>query len=118
MEQIPGTGSTWRPAPGFRFGFNVPNNSEEGTSFFLCDLETDSFRKIKFKGQLYNWWSGREILYHLIPGRQLPALRRFDRQDRHFFNHRNTLSKYSAGIFGLPTITVTSSSFLLERLNL
>jgi hypothetical protein len=62
LSQWPGTGSTWIPAPGFRFGFNVPNNSEEGAAFFVCDLEQESFRKIPFTGYLRGWWDDRRIL--------------------------------------------------------
>lgn len=62
LSQWPGTGSTWIPAPGFRFGFNVPNNDEDGVAFFVCDLEQESFRKIRFIGQLRGWWDERRIL--------------------------------------------------------
>ena len=62
LTQTFGYDSTWRPAPGFRFGFNVPLNGEEYHSFFLCDLETGAFRKIKYTGKLRGWWSDHEIL--------------------------------------------------------
>ena len=62
LSQIPGTGSTWRPSPGFRYGCNVPSNSEEGTAFFICDLETGVFRKIRFRGDLQGWWDETRIL--------------------------------------------------------
>ena len=62
LSQIPGTGSTWRPSPGFRYGCNVPNNAEEGSAFFLCDLETGIFEKIKLQGDLQGWWDGSQIL--------------------------------------------------------
>jgi hypothetical protein len=62
LSQIPGTGSSWRPSPGFRYGCNVPNNAEEGSAFFLCDLETAVFEKIRLQGDLQGWWDDRQIL--------------------------------------------------------
>jgi hypothetical protein len=62
LSQIPGTGSMWRPSPGFRYGCNVPNNAEEGSAFFLCDLETGVFEKIKLQGDLQGWWDDIHIL--------------------------------------------------------
>lgn len=60
--QFVGTGSSWVPSPGFRYGFNVPSSSGEGSSFFVCDLEEGWLRKIKFTGKLCNWWDERNIL--------------------------------------------------------
>jgi hypothetical protein len=62
LSQIPGTGSTWRPSPGFRYGCNVPNNAEERSAFFLCDLEIGVFEKIKIQGDLQGWWDDSHIL--------------------------------------------------------
>jgi hypothetical protein len=62
LAQFPGTGSTWRPSPGFRYGCNVPSNAEEGSAFFLCDLETAVFEKIKLQGDVQGWWDDTRIL--------------------------------------------------------
>ncbi len=62
LSQIPGTGSTWRPSPGLRYGCNVPNNAEEGLAFFLCDLETAVFEKINLQGDVQGWWDDSHIL--------------------------------------------------------
>jgi hypothetical protein len=62
LSQWPGTGSNWRPSPGFRFGYNVPNNGEEGSSFFLYDLDLETFQKIQFAGNLRGWWDDRRVL--------------------------------------------------------
>ena len=62
LSQFPGTGSTWRSSPGFRFGCNVPSNAEEGSAFFLCDLETGVFEKIKLQGDVQGWWDESQIL--------------------------------------------------------
>jgi hypothetical protein len=62
LPQWPGTGSTWRPSPDFRFGYNVPNNADEDSSFFLCDLEHETFDRIQFTGNLRGWWDDRRIL--------------------------------------------------------
>jgi len=62
LSQIPGTGSSWRPSPGFRYGCNVPNNAEEGSALFLCDLETGVFEKIKLQGEVQGWWDASQIL--------------------------------------------------------
>jgi hypothetical protein len=68
VTQWRGTGSYWKPAPGFRFGYNVPNNEEEGTSFFLCDLDRETFKKIYLAGSIRGWWSDHEILVSRPPG--------------------------------------------------
>ncbi len=39
LSQLTGAGSTWTPAPGFRFGYNVPSTANSGREFFLGDLE-------------------------------------------------------------------------------
>jgi hypothetical protein len=62
LSQIAGTGSHWRPSPGFRYGCNVPNNAEEGTAFFLCDVETGAFEKIRFQGDVQGWWDESQLL--------------------------------------------------------
>lgn len=62
LSQFPGTGSTWRSSPGYRYGCNVPSNAEEGSAFFLCDLETGVFEKIKFQGDVQGWWGESQIL--------------------------------------------------------
>ena len=62
LSQWPGTGSRWRPSPGFRFGCNVPNNSEEGSSFFVCDLGQETFHKIRFTGSVRGWWDDQRLL--------------------------------------------------------
>jgi hypothetical protein len=62
LSQIIGTGSHWRPSPGFRYGCNVPNNTEEGTAFFLCDVETGAFEKIRFPGVVQGWWDESQLL--------------------------------------------------------
>jgi hypothetical protein len=62
LSQFPGTGSTWRSSPGFRYGCNVPSNAEDGSAFFLCDLETGVFAKIKLQGDVQGWWGESKIL--------------------------------------------------------
>jgi len=62
LSQWPGTGSTWIPAPGSRFGYNVPNNHDMGASFFVCDLQQQSFQKIPFTGELRGWWDEQRML--------------------------------------------------------
>ncbi len=62
FSQLPGIGSHWKPSPGLRFGYNVPNNGNECSSFFLCDLEQETFRKIQFDGFLRGWWDDQRIL--------------------------------------------------------
>jgi hypothetical protein len=62
LKQIPGTGSTWRPSPGFRYGCNVPSNAEEDSSFFLCDLETGRFEKIRLEGRVEGWWDDHNLV--------------------------------------------------------
>lgn len=61
LSQSPGFGSRWRRSPGFRYGFNVPSNHDVNV-FFLCDLETGKFERIKFDGWLEGWWDDHSIL--------------------------------------------------------
>lgn len=62
LSQLPGTGSYWSPSPGLRYGCNVPSNHEIGTAFFLCDLETGAFEKIRFQGYVLGWWDQSQLL--------------------------------------------------------
>ncbi len=39
----------------------MPNNFEDKT-FFLCDLEEETFTKIKFSGDLRGWWDDHNIV--------------------------------------------------------
>ena len=57
-----GFGSSFIPSPGFRYGYNVPSTVDEGV-FFLCDLESNLFTKIKVEGELQGWWDGERILF-------------------------------------------------------
>ncbi len=40
----------------------MPSNAEEGSAFFLCDLETAVFTKIKFAGDVQGWWDDHDLL--------------------------------------------------------
>jgi hypothetical protein len=51
LSQFPGTGSC-----------NLPSNAEEASAFFLCDLETGVFEKIKFQGDVQGWWDESQSL--------------------------------------------------------
>ncbi len=62
LSQSPGSGSSWKPAPNRRFGYNIPSTGEDGAAFFLCDLELGTFRNIRFDGDLQGWWDDRHIL--------------------------------------------------------
>jgi hypothetical protein len=61
FTQVAGQGSSWHPSPTFRHGYNVPSSAKDGEEFFLCDLETGAFNKIKLKGDLEGWWGDEEI---------------------------------------------------------
>lgn len=63
LSQWPGTSSRWRPAPGFRFGCNVPNNEEEGRSFYLCDMDNSKFEKIGLTGDVRGWWDDHDLVF-------------------------------------------------------
>lgn len=60
LSQIAGTGSRWVPSPGFRYGWNVPNNGKGDV--FLCDLEAGTMIRIKPKGDPRGWWNDHTIL--------------------------------------------------------
>jgi hypothetical protein len=62
LSQLTGAGSTWTPAPGFRFGYNVPSTANSGREFFLGDLEKKTLQKIAFTGDLQGWWDNHEIV--------------------------------------------------------
>lgn len=62
LSQAPGAGSRWHPSPDFRFGYNTPTILKRGSSFFLCDLENETFRDISCTGYLHGWWDNRRIL--------------------------------------------------------
>ena len=62
FSQLPGAGSTWRPSPTFRFGYNVPTAAPQG-AFYLCDLERALFRKLQFDGKPQGWWDPQNILF-------------------------------------------------------
>jgi hypothetical protein len=62
ITQAYGFNRTWKPSPNFNRGYLVPINREEGSSFILCDLEKETFMKIKFKGDLQGWWDARNIM--------------------------------------------------------
>jgi hypothetical protein len=62
LSQLPGSGSSWVPAPGFRFGFNRPSTSAWGREFFLCDLDQSTMQKISFTGDLRGWWDDHDLV--------------------------------------------------------
>ena len=62
FSQLPGAGSTWKPSPTFRFGYNVPSAAPQG-AFYLCDLERGLFRKLQFNGKPLGWWDPQNILF-------------------------------------------------------
>ena len=61
LSQFPARGSVWRPAPGFRYGYNVPSNAEHWT-FALCDLEEKTMTTLKVRGDLRGWWDDENII--------------------------------------------------------
>lgn len=61
LSQFPGTGSRWQPAPGFRFGYNIPSTSSGG-DFFICDLEQERMTRMQFPGAIQGWWDERHLL--------------------------------------------------------
>jgi hypothetical protein len=62
LSERPGYGSSWQPAPGFRFGYDVPSTVSGDGEFFLCDLEKATLGKIKFPGRLQGWWDDHRLL--------------------------------------------------------
>jgi len=62
FSQFSGTGSIWHPAPGFRFGYNLPSAGNWGREFYLCDLDKESMQKISFTGELRGWWDDHAIV--------------------------------------------------------
>jgi len=61
VSQLPARGSTWRPSPGFRYGYNVPSDAERWT-FALCDLEERTMTTLKVRGELRGWWDDENII--------------------------------------------------------
>lgn len=61
ISQIPGTGSSWVPAPGFRHSYNRTWNNQ-GQTVFLCDLEKNTFNQIQFTNEVQGWWDDHDLL--------------------------------------------------------
>ena len=61
LYQHQGTGSSFRPSPDFRFGYNKPSMGMS-KGFFICDLEKDIFRNDPVAGEPKGWWDERRIL--------------------------------------------------------
>jgi len=66
VTQAVGSGSSFIPSPGFRFGYNEPSTAKDG-ELFLCDLESNLFTKIKIEGRPLGWWDGHTILFRDHP---------------------------------------------------
>ena len=64
VSQLPGSGSSFVPSPGFRYGVNRPTTSLGGHELFLCDLASNLFTKITISGQLVGWWDEHTLLVH------------------------------------------------------
>jgi hypothetical protein len=62
FSQLSGAGSTWKPSPTFRFGYNTPTAASKGT-LYLCDLEWGQFRKLRISGKPQGWWDQQNILF-------------------------------------------------------
>jgi len=61
--QWPGTSSRWYPSPGFRYAYNVPNNTGSPNALYLADLDAGTFTKIRFSGYPYTgWWDDHTLL--------------------------------------------------------
>jgi hypothetical protein len=62
LSQLTGSGSSWVPAPGFRFAINIPSSVTRGREFFLCDMEANTMRKISFTGFIRGWWDDHSLV--------------------------------------------------------
>lgn len=62
VSQFPGFGSRWVPAPGFRFGFNLPSTSVRGREFYLSDFEQCAMHRTYFAGDIQGWWNDHELV--------------------------------------------------------
>ncbi len=64
VSQFPGTSSRFLPAPGFRYGVNMPTTSVGRHELFLCDLERNLMTKMTIRGTLVGWWDAHTLLLH------------------------------------------------------
>jgi len=62
FSQLAGSGSRWRPAPGFRFGYNVPTTSTGRREFFLCDLDEEQMTRVRYQADIQGWWDDHQLL--------------------------------------------------------
>jgi hypothetical protein len=62
FSQFPGNGSTWWPAPGFRYGYNTPTTILHDQEFFICDLEKDALWRMQSGGGIQGWWDDHTLL--------------------------------------------------------
>jgi len=60
--QWSGAGSSFRPSPGFRYGFNKPTGSFDVPEILICDIENNTFRKDQVDGYPVGWWDVQRIL--------------------------------------------------------
>jgi len=65
--QSPGAGSSFRPSPGFCYGFNKPTGSLSLAEVLICDIENNTFRKDRVGGFPtggfpIGWWDIQRIL--------------------------------------------------------
>jgi hypothetical protein len=65
LSQIAGSGSRFTPSPDFRFAYNIPSTAWQDEVFFLCDVESNLFSRIKppggILGELHGWWDDHDI---------------------------------------------------------
>jgi hypothetical protein len=63
FSQSYGSGSRWHPAPGFRFGYNIPSTSRGEREFYLCDLEQEKMTLVPNPpGSVQGWWDDHRLL--------------------------------------------------------
>lgn len=61
ISQFKGAGSTFRPSPDFRFGFNMSTASRD--KLFICDLEKKRGSNLVMDGWPAGWWDNQKILF-------------------------------------------------------
>ncbi len=61
LPQLGGYGSSWGPAPGYRFAINQPSGSKPG-EFYLCDLDQKTLQKISLTSATKGWWDDHQLV--------------------------------------------------------
>lgn len=62
VSQHRAAGSSFKPSPDARYGYNKPIGSFQTAEFFVCDLEQGKLTRVAMDGWPQGWWDARNII--------------------------------------------------------